>query len=93
MDPVSHYRNSEDVDAETGDGAVADLNAHLGDLQMGGTGGMLIDEYDPVDEKPDVAIINPDDPLDEPESEPLADDCELRLQPTQFSLTLAELLL
>jgi len=77
MDSVSHYRNCEDIDAETGDGAVADLNAHLGDLQMGGAGKMLIDEYDPVDEKPDAAVINPDDPSDGPESETLADDCEL----------------
>ena len=37
---------------------------------------MLVDEYDVVDEKPDVAIITPDDSADEPELEPLADDCK-----------------
>lgn len=52
-----------------------DLNAHLGELQMGGGNDMLIDEYDPVDEKPDVAIITPEDSTKEPEPEVLATDC------------------
>ena len=43
-------------------------------MQIGG-GDMLIDDYDVVDEKQDVAIITPDDSIDEPEPEPLADDC------------------
>lgn len=38
-------------------------------------GDMLIDDYDVVDEKQDVAIITPDDSADEPDPEPLADDC------------------
>lgn len=42
---------------------------------MGGGADMLIDEYDPVDEKPEVAIINPDDPPEEPHPVPMADDC------------------
>ncbi|KAL9102026.1 MAG: hypothetical protein Q9163_002781 [Psora crenata] len=37
---------------------------------------MLIDEYDAVDEKPEVAVIHPDDSPEEQESEPLADDFE-----------------
>lgn len=80
MEPVSHYRDGADLRVKSGSGgiAAADMNAHMGALQIGGAGEMLIDEYDPVDEKPDVAIINPDDPLDEPEPELLADDCRLR---------------
>ena len=38
-------------------------------------GDMLLDDYDVVDEKQDVAIITPDDSVDEPDPEPLADDC------------------
>ena len=38
---------------------------------------MLLDEFDPVDEKPEVAIITPDDSTDDPEPEPQADDCRL----------------
>ena len=38
---------------------------------------MIVDEYDVVDEKPDVAIITPEDSADEPEPEPLADDCRV----------------
>ena len=73
MDPVSRNLDREDVDASTPDNAVADLKTQLGDLQIGGGGDMLIDDYDAVDEKPDVAIITPDDSAEE--SEPLADDC------------------
>lgn len=36
---------------------------------------MLMDDYDVVDEKQEVAIITPDDSVDEPDPEPLADDC------------------
>ena len=73
MDPVSRNLDREDVDASTPDNAVADLKTQLGDLQIGGGGDMLIDDYDAVDEKQDVAIITPDDSAEE--SEPLADDC------------------
>ena len=41
---------------------------------------MLIDDYDPIDEKPDVAIITPDESVGEPEPEPLADDCKVYLR-------------
>ena len=41
------------------------------------SGDMLIDDYDVVDEKPDVAIITPDESVDEPEPEPLATDCKI----------------
>ncbi|MCJ1395349.1 hypothetical protein MMC18_008233 [Xylographa bjoerkii] len=37
---------------------------------------MLIDEYDMIDEKPEVAIITPADSSEEPEPEPMADDYE-----------------
>lgn len=72
----------------TGRGAVADLSAHMGELQMADGGDMLLDECDPVDEsladqKTDVAIITPDDTVDrapdeavdDDDSDPLADDC------------------
>ena len=36
---------------------------------------MLIDDYD-MDEKQDVAIITPAESPEEPEAEPVADDCE-----------------
>ncbi len=75
MDPVSRNLDREMVDSEAGKEAVADLKTQLGALQIGGGGDMLIDEYDVVDEKPDVAIITPEGSLDEPEPEPLADDC------------------
>ena len=76
MDPVSHNLDRDMVDSDVGKEAVADLKTRLGTLQIGGGGDMLIDEYDVVDEKPDVAIITPDGSLDETEPEPQADDCE-----------------
>ena len=75
MDPVSHNLDREMVESDVGKEAVADLKAQLGALQIGGGGDMLIDEYDVVDDKLDVAIITPEGSLDEPEPEPLADDC------------------
>ena len=77
MDPVSRNLDSEDMDTNSHEDAVADMKTQLGDLQIGGGGDMLIDEYDAVDEKPDVAIITPDDSAEE--SEPLADDCMSRI--------------
>ena len=73
MDPVSRNLDRQDIDTSTPEEAVADLKTQLGDLQIGGGGDMLIDDYDAVDEKQDVAIITPDDSAEE--SEPLADDC------------------
>lgn len=75
MDPVSTTTSHAAMDFEDGSEAVTDLNTHLGDLQMGGGNDMLIDEYDPVDEKPDVAIVTPDDSTNETEPEVLANDC------------------
>ena len=64
---------------------MADLSAQMGELQMAEGADMLLDECDPVDEKPEVAIINPDDATEEQEAEPLADDCKgtsvFRLRP------------
>lgn len=74
MDPVSTTKYKA-MDPGNESEAVTDLNVHLGDLQMGGGNDMLIDEYDPVDGKPDVAIITPDDPMKEPEPEVFANDC------------------
>lgn len=75
MDPVSRNLDHEIMDTDDGKEAVADLKSQLGALQIGGGGDMLIDEYDVVDEKQDVANITPDDSADESESVPLADDC------------------
>ena len=75
MDPVSRNLDSEDMEPKAGDEAVADLKTQMGDLQIGGGGDMLVDDYDPVDEKSHVAIITPDDSADEP-TEPLATDCK-----------------
>ena len=75
MDPVSRNLDSELVDIDDGKEAVADLKSQLGALQIGGGRDMLIDDYDPVDDKPDVATITPNDSAGEPEPDPLADDC------------------
>lgn len=73
MDAVSRNLNNESMESDNKEDAVADLKTQLGDMQIGGGGDMLIDDYDVVDEKQDVAIITPDDSVEEPE--PLADDC------------------
>ena len=39
---------------------------------------MLIDDYEVVDEKQEVAIITPTESPDEPDARPRADDCECR---------------
>lgn len=75
MDPVSRNLDHELMDSGDGKAAVADLKSQLGALQIGGGGDMLIDEYDVVDDKPDVTNISPDDSAEEPEMTPLADDC------------------
>ena len=77
MDPVSTNLDNGAMDPEDGNEAVADLGTRLGGLQMGGGGDMLIDDYDVVDEKPDVAIITSDDSPEEQEPEIRADDCIL----------------
>ena len=76
MDPVSTNLDNRAMDSEDGNEVVADMDTRLGGLQMGGGGDMLIDDYDVVDEKPDVAIITPDDSPEEQEAEIRADDCE-----------------
>ena len=38
---------------------------------------MVIDDYDQLDEKQDVAIITPTESPEEPDPEPMADDCKL----------------
>lgn len=53
---------------------MADLDNYMGCMQIE-PGDMLIDDYDVVDEKQEVAIITPDDSVDEADPEPLADDC------------------
>lgn len=77
MDPVSTATDLDNTTMAFEDGSdpVADLKTQLGHLQIGGGGEMLIDEYDPVDEKPDVAIITPDESSEERDPEPQADDC------------------
>ena len=77
MDPVSTNLDNGAMDSKDGTEEVADLDTRLGELQMGGGGDMLIDDYDVVDEKPDVAIITPDDSLEEQEPEIRADDCTI----------------
>lgn len=75
MDPVSTNLDNKAMESDDGSEAVADLQTRLGHLQMGPGGDMLMDDYDPVDEKPDVAIITPDDSQEEQEPEIRADDC------------------
>ena len=77
MDPVSTNLDNGAMDSGDGSEAVADLGTRLGELQMGGGGDMLIDDYDVVDEKPAVASITADDSLEEQEPEIRADDCIL----------------
>ena len=77
MDAVSPNQDHEDMEPDDREGAVADLKTQLGDMQIGGGGDMLLDDYDVVDEKQDVAIITPEDSVEE--SERLADDCRLSL--------------
>ncbi|KAI9707767.1 MAG: hypothetical protein M1836_000729 [Candelina mexicana] len=70
------------------DDEMAPLLANVPYLQLT-TGDMLVDDYDQTDEKQDVAIISPDDSLNEPEPEPLADDFEgikARILPEQPDL-------
>ena len=46
----------------------------LMNVQINTGGDMVMDDYDIVNEKPEVAIITPDDST--PDAEPLADDCK-----------------
>lgn len=74
MDPVSRNLDRKILDSADGREAVADLKSQLGALQIGGGRDLLMDnDYDVVDEKPEVATITPDDSTQEPE--PGADDC------------------
>ena len=75
MDPVSRSLDREILDSDDGREAVADLKSQLGALQIGGGRDLLMDDYDIIEEKPEVATITPDDSADEPELEPRADDC------------------
>ncbi|KAI4109728.1 MAG: hypothetical protein L6R37_000415 [Teloschistes peruensis] len=75
MDPVSRDLDHENLDPRPNMAPTADLETRLGDLQVGGGGDMLIDDYDTLGEKQDVAIITPDESIDEPIN-PLADDYE-----------------
>ncbi|KAL8688003.1 MAG: hypothetical protein Q9218_005975 [Villophora microphyllina] len=75
MDPVSHDLDHKNMDPRPNMDLTADLETQLGAMQVGGGGDMLIDDYDGVNEKQDVAIITPDDSIDEP-LDPLADDYE-----------------
>lgn len=89
MDPVSTNLDNGAMDSEDGSEVVADLDTRLGELQMGGGGDMLIDDYDVVDEKTDVAIIAPDDSPEEQEPEIRADDYDtmkLRVLPKDADL-------
>ena len=72
MDPVGHIHQA----AKTGKFVASQRSANSGGPQMGGDPDMLIDEYDAVDEKPEVAVIHPDDSPEAQEAEPLADDCK-----------------
>ena len=76
MDAVSRNLDHESMESDDREEAVADLKTQLGDMQIGGGGDMLIDDYDVVDEKQDVAIITPEDSIEE--ADPLADDCRFR---------------
>lgn len=74
MDPVSR-----DLDHDTGHPwperePTADLQTQMGAMQIAGGEDMLLDGYDPADEKQEVAEITPEGSTDEP-TEPLANDC------------------
>ena len=73
MDAVSRNLDQENMESDDREGAVADLKTQLGEMQIGGGGEMLIDNYDVVDEKQEAAIITPDDSVEE--ADPLANDC------------------
>ena len=92
MDSVSTITKLDNaiMDFEDRTNTVANLKTQLGHLQIGGGGEMLIDDYDPVDEKPDVAIITPDESSEERDPEPQADDC-IFLQETLLRLLKASL--
>ena len=85
MDPVSRNLDREMANTETGEEAVADLKTQLGALQIGGGGDTLMDEYDVVDDKPEIAVITPEGSLDEPELGPVADDCMLTTSSLHFA--------
>ena len=75
MDAVSRNLDHESMEPDDREEAVADLKTQLGDMQISGGGDALIDDYDMVDEKQEVAIITPEDSIEE--YDPLADDCRL----------------
>lgn len=75
MDPVSRNLDSELVDFDDGKEAVADLKSQLGALQIGGARDMPMDDYNAIDEKQDIATITLNGSIEEPEPDPLADDC------------------
>jgi ubiquitin carboxyl-terminal hydrolase 7 len=76
MDPVSRNLDREILDSADGREAVADLKSQLGALQIGGGRDLLMDnDYDVIDERPEVATITPGISIDEPEPEPGADNC------------------
>ena len=74
MDPVSRDLDSENRDSRPRKDSTADLQTHMGDMQITRGGDMLMDDYDVGDEKSDVAEITPDSSTDEPQ-DPLAHDC------------------
>ncbi|KAL8985664.1 MAG: hypothetical protein Q9205_000678 [Flavoplaca limonia] len=75
MDPVSRDLDSENRDSRPRKDSTADLQTHMGDMQITRGGDMLMDDYDVGDEKSDVAEITPDSSTDEPQ-DPLAHDFE-----------------
>lgn len=74
MDPVSRDLDRKTMDPWPEKEATADLQTQMGDMQIAGGDDMLMDDYDVLDEKHDVAEITPEGSTDEP-TEPLADDC------------------
>ncbi|KAL8729800.1 MAG: hypothetical protein Q9166_004523 [cf. Caloplaca sp. 2 TL-2023] len=75
MDPVSRDLDRETLDSRPEKDSTADLQTQLGDMQIAGRGDMLMDDYDALDEKSDVAEITPDGSTDEPQ-DPSANDYE-----------------
>ena len=65
MDPVSPSLDDDRLEPEPGMGPTADLGTRLGDMQIGGGGDMLVDDYEAMDDKQDApAIITPPDSVD-----------------------------
>ncbi|KAL8810807.1 MAG: hypothetical protein Q9223_002107 [Gallowayella weberi] len=75
MDPVSRDLDRETRDSRPQKDSTADLQSQMGDMQIAARRDMLMDDYDPVDDKSDVAEITPDSSTGDPQ-DAMASDYE-----------------